>query len=136
MALLPFVKIPTNTSEIGNTSVEGGLIVPLTVHLPAGFEVAMETEIDDNRNSDNDGRHAEWVNSISLGHDLIPERLSGYIEFWSDLSGERHQSWMGTFDTGLQYTLTKNILLDIGVNLGLTRNAPDVEVFTGISLRF
>src|SRR5882672_2873801 len=33
-AAMPFVKLPTNQDELGNNSVEGGLILPLAVELP------------------------------------------------------------------------------------------------------
>lgn len=34
-AVMPFVKFPTNTNDLGNDDIEGGVIVPLAVSLPA-----------------------------------------------------------------------------------------------------
>ena len=45
-------------------------------------------------------------------------------------------SWVGTVDLGLTYALTKNIQLDAGVNIGVTRAADDWNPFVGISFRF
>ena len=36
--VMPFVRFPTETGGLGNHHVEGGLILPLAVSLPAGFE--------------------------------------------------------------------------------------------------
>src|SRR5208282_337458 len=36
-ALLPFVKVPTSTDDLGNNAVEGGVIFPLAVSLPHDF---------------------------------------------------------------------------------------------------
>ena len=41
-ALLPFVKIPVNTDRLGNDAVEGGVILPLAVKLPAGWDMGLE----------------------------------------------------------------------------------------------
>jgi hypothetical protein len=43
LAILSFVKFPTNTEHLGNNSVEGGLLFPLAVKLPAGFDMGLET---------------------------------------------------------------------------------------------
>ena len=62
--------------------------------------------------------------------------LAGYVEFFSLVSTESGSEWAGSVDFGLTYTLTENLQLDAGVNLGITRAADDLNVFTGISYRF
>jgi hypothetical protein len=39
-------------------------------------------------------------------------------------------------DFGAQYELAKNPLWHVGVSLEVTRSAPDVNPFTGLSMRF
>ncbi|HTI98838.1 MAG TPA: transporter [Dongiaceae bacterium] len=133
--VMPFVKIPSNQDGLGNHAVEGGFILPLAVSLPGGWDLGAMTELDLNQNSDNNGYHADFVNSITVGHEIIG-RLSGYVEFFSDVSTERDTEWVGTFDVGLNYKLTDNIQLDAGVNLGITDAADDVDPFLGVSVRF
>jgi hypothetical protein len=53
------------------------LILPVSFYLPAGFELGAMTEADFNRNSDDASHHQEWINSVTLGHDLIPEKVTG-----------------------------------------------------------
>ena len=135
LAVMPFVKLPTNQDELGNNSVEGGLILPLAVELPKGFGLGVMTEFDFNRDSVGDGYHADFVNTITFSHDLVGD-LGGYVEFFSLVSTEDDSEWVGTVDLGLTYTLTENIQLDGGVNIGVTDAAPDINPFVGVSFRF
>src|SRR5688572_9385162 len=44
LAVMPYVKFPTSQDDIGNDSVEGGLIVPMAIELPQGFGLGLMTE--------------------------------------------------------------------------------------------
>jgi len=135
LALMPFVKLPTNQDQLGNNSVEGGLIVPFGVELPGGWGMGLMTVLGLARDTDSGGYHAEFVNTVTFGHDIVG-KLGGYVEFFSSVSTESGSSWIGTVDLGLTYALTDDIQLDAGVNLGVTRAADDVNPFLGISWRF
>jgi hypothetical protein len=135
LALMPFVKFPTSQDQLGNNSVEGGLIVPLAVELPAGWSVGLMTEFDFLRDEAGRGRHTEFVNTVTFGHDIVG-KLGGYVEFWSAVSTERDAAWQGSADVGLTYAVTENVQIDAGVNFGITTSAPDVQPFLGISIRF
>jgi hypothetical protein len=135
LAAMPFVKFPSNQDHLGNNAVEGGIIFPLAVDLGRGFGLGMITQFDFVQNSDNSRYHPEFINTVTLGHDIIG-RLGGYVEFWSLVSTESGSEWQGTVDLGLTYGLTDNVQLDAGVNLGVTRSAPDVQPFLGLSFRF
>jgi len=134
-ALLPFVKFPTSTDGLGNNAVEGGVIFPLAVKLPADFDLGLETAASCQRDGGDSNRHADFINSITLDHAIIG-KLSGYLEFFSDISTERHAGWIGTIDTGLEFLVTKNIQLDCGCNFGVTRAADEYNPFAGITVRF
>jgi hypothetical protein len=135
-AAMPFVKWPTGSGGVGNDSVEGGLILPLSVSLPAGWDMGTMLELDLSRDDDEHGHHAEVINSLTFSHSIVGE-LSGYVEFFSNVSTEQHGTpWVTTADVGLTYALTPDIQLDCGVNLGLTRAADDINPFLGISVRF
>ena len=134
-ALMPYFKLPTNQDQLGNHSVEGGLIAPLAVELPAGWGMGLMTQLDVVRDTRSSGYHPEFVNTVTFGHDIIGD-LGGYVEFFSSLSAERGASWVGTVDLGLTYALTKNLQLDAGINIGVTRAADDFNPFVGLSFRF
>ena len=135
LALMPFVKAPTASHGLGNDGVEGGLIIPLAVELPGGWGMGVMTEFDITADEAGGGHHAEFVNSVTFGHD-ITEKLGGYVEFWSLISAENSSDWEGTVDVGLTYALTDNLQLDAGCNFGITEAAEDVHPFVGISYRF
>jgi hypothetical protein len=130
---MPFVKLPTNRDGLGNPSVERRF--PLAVELPGGWGLGLMTEIDVLRNEAGHGRHASFVNTITFGHDIVGD-LGGYMEFFSEISAESGTSWVGTVDCGLTYGLSKNLQLDVGVNIGVTKSADDLNLFVGVSRRF
>ena len=131
---MPYVKFPTSQDEIGNEHVEGGFIVPLSVSLPAGWDSTVMTELDILRDGNNAGYHAEFVNTITFAHDIYGP-LGGYVEFFSLVDTDGGE-WIGTVDGGLTYAVTPDFQLDAGINVGVTRSAPDINPFVGLSVRF
>lgn len=133
--VMPFVKFPTNQHGLGNDAVEGGIILPLAVSLPADFNLGAMTEVDFVQNEDSSDYHGEFINSITVGHSIVGE-LSGYVEFFSNVSTERNAEWVGTFDFGFTYGIGPNVQLDAGMNVGVTESADDLNPFVGLSVRY
>lgn len=134
-ALMPFVKMPTSQDHLGNDSVEGGLIIPLSVELPRGWDMGLMTQFNAVRDNEGSGYHPDFVNTITFGHDIIG-KLGGYAEFFSEVSTEKNSAWIGTVDFGLTYGITENLQLDAGINIGVTESADDLNPFVGISYRY
>ena len=134
-ALLPYVKFPTSTDHLGNDAVEGGVVFPLAVKLPRDFELGAETAAGIFRNGNDSGHHEEFIASVTVDHAIIGN-LSGYLEFFTNFSTERHSSWIGTVDVGLEFRLTENVQLDCGCNAGLTSAADTAHAFSGVTIRF
>ena len=137
LALMPFVKLPTAKSGIGNTGVEGGLIVPLAISLPHEWGMGLMTQYTYARNAPaTDSKyHHEFINSVTVSHDIVG-KLGGYAEIWTQVSTERGARFQATADLGLTYAISDNIQLDGGVNIGLTRASDDINPFLGLSFRF
>jgi hypothetical protein len=133
-AVMPFVKLPANQDDLGNDAVEGGLIFPLALELPYGFDLGAMAEFDFNEDDDGDGYLPEFVETLTLGHD-IAGALAGYVELFSLASSERDSHWQATADFGLTYAVTEDVQLDCGMNVGVTRAAEDVNPFLGLSVR-
>jgi len=133
--VMPFVKFPTAQNNLGNDAVEGGLILPLAVSLPAEWALGLMTQFDFARDTSGSGYHPEFINTITVSHSIVGE-LSGYVEFFSSVSTEGESDWIGTVDLGVTYGVTDDIQLDAGVNIGVTRAADDFNPFVGISWRF
>ena len=132
--IMPFVKWPLSASDVRNGKTEGGVIVPFSMELPAGWGLGAMTEID--FVSDGTGGYeTEFVNSITFARDFT-ERLGGYVEFFAVTSRAPGFKWRGQFDVGLTYALDANTQFDFGCNFGVTKSAPDIQPFVGISRRY
>lgn len=135
LALMPFVKWPLKASDLRNGKTEGGLIVPLAIELRDGWGMAVMTEIDFVRNAANTGYDREWVNSVTVARDLT-EKLGGYLEFFSVTGSAPGFKWQGQIDLGFTYAVSDNLQLDWGCNFGVTKSAPDLNPFVGLSWRY
>jgi hypothetical protein len=134
LAIMPFVKWPLSASSVRNGETEGGVIIPFGMELPAGWGMGAMTEVD--FVSDGTGGYeTEWVNSITFARDLTA-KLGGYVEFFAVTSRAPGFKWQGQFDVGFTYALDGDTQLDFGCNFGVTKSAPDVQPFAGISKRF
>lgn len=129
LGVMPFVKMPTNTGGVGNDRVEGGLIVPASVTI-GGREFGVMTELD--LIHDGDGYEAAWFNTVATGFEFT-DALGGFVEFAS-LTGDGPHAL--TFNTGLTFAARENVQFDAGVNIGVSRAAPDRTLFMGVSVRF
>lgn len=133
--IMPFIKLPTNQNNLGNNSIEGGVIFPFAVSLSDQWDVGMQTEFDFNKNDASSGYNLGFVNTISFGYQ-INSRWSSYFELFTEKTTATGSQFVATFDTGLKYLLTEDIQLDAGVNIGLTQAANDFQPFMGVSVRF
>jgi len=137
IAARPFVKIPTASHNLGNGKVEGGLAFLIDGSIARSpFSFALGPEIDVNADSDGHGYHIGTVQVVSLGANLTP-RLNVSGELWGNWGFDP----MGTVrqysaDASAAYLVSNNVQLDAGANFGLNRNTPDIELYTGIALRF
>ena len=134
-AIMPFARWPTASSSLAaHRSVEGGFINLLAVELPADFSLGLMSEFDFVRSAGPSGYDTEFVHTITVGHDIWG-KLAGYVEFWS-LVGTHGGDWQGTLDLGVTYSVSRDLQLDLGINLGVTRSAPDYQPFIGVSWRY
>ncbi len=134
-ALMPFVKLPTNSGGIGNDQVEFGVIAPLAIGVSDRVGIGLMTELDLLEEADGTGLAPTLINTATVGVGLT-ERLGIYTELFTEKSIEKGADWVVTWDTGLTYAISGDVQLDAGVNLGVTDSADDVNLFVGLSRRF
>lgn len=134
-ALMPFVKLPLRLGDAGNDLVEGGLIVPFAISLPGDIGLGLMTELDWFTDDTGRNRRAAWLNTVTVSRDLT-KKLGGYAELVASITNERGAPWVCQFDVGLTYAVTPNVQFDAGCNFGLTRSAPDLQPFLGLSVRY
>jgi hypothetical protein len=135
VAAIPFVKLPTAAAGLGNGRVEGGLAVPIGFALGRAT-ITLGPEIDVLADADGHGRHVALVNLVNVSAPIAP-RLTLAGELWTsfnfDPDGTAEQA---SFDAAIAYAASNNLQLDLGANIGLTRDTPDFEGSVGVSLRF
>lgn len=135
LVLDPFLKLPTAGGGLSNGAVEGGLVLPMAYDLGGYWSVAMTPEADVLLNASGSGHHANLVDVVGIGRSFGP--LSLGAEVWSsqnlDPAGTVSQY---SFDLDAAWLAGNDTQLDTGINLGLNRATPDLEIYFGISRRF
>ena len=134
-AIMPFLKVPTNTLASLNDDVEGGLIAPFAVDLGHGMGLGLMTEIDVLKREDGKGYEPTFINSATVSFELT-QRLGMYVEAYVERSTESGAETIVTLDSGITYAVTDDLQLDAGANVGVTKAADDLNVFAGLSRRF
>lgn len=133
-AILPFVRFPTASGGLSNHHVEGGILLPFALQLPADFSLGSMAEFDVNRNAANTGYGVDFVHSVTVGHALTKE-VAAYVEYVGVSPIGTGHTYLAFFDTGLTWLLGADVQLDTGINIGLSRRANDFTVFAGLSFR-
>jgi hypothetical protein len=134
-ALLPYVKLPTAQSGLGNGRVEGGLILPISVSAPGGFTVIVMPEGDYLKNIAVSGYHAAFDFLINVSHPL-DKRWTFYTEVFTSQSFQAREKPIYTLDEALTYALSPNLQLDLGGNFSLNGVVPRTQLYMGLSQRF
>jgi hypothetical protein len=138
VSLLPFVKLPTARRSLGNGEVEGGLVIPVALTLPAGMTLTLDPEVDALKNSAGQGRHAAYVMAAGLSR-ALSSTFTGSVELWGSQNEEpTGRVRQASFDLGLAWipAKTQTLQLDGGLNLGLNSATPHAQVYVGVSRRF
>lgn len=137
VALDPFVKIPTANHQLGNGKIEGGLLVPVQASLgKTGITLSLDPELDLLANQDGSGHHVAMTQVFNLGT-AINDKLNVSAELWGMWDWDPAQTGKHySADVAFAYLPNKNLQLDWGANFGLNKQTPDVELYTGVSVRF
>jgi len=136
LAVVPYVKAPTASHNIGNNHWEGGGYMPFVVALPNNWSMNITSEMDILENAALNGTHTNFQNTINFSHPLFADNVTGSVEFWSDVNNDVGVATQYTGDFALAWLVKDNLQLDCGVNVGLNKAANDVQPYIGISQRF
>ncbi|MCG8603250.1 MAG: transporter [Verrucomicrobiales bacterium] len=130
-AIFPFVKIPTGT-PLSNGEVEGGLILPFGMDLTDGIGLGLMAEIDAVYNDVTLDHDIEFLHSAVLGIDLT-DRLGMFTEYIGITGPSTYQAY---FAGGFTLSLSEDLVLDWGTQVGLNDNSEDLGIFGGFTKRF
>ncbi len=137
LALMPFITLPTGDGDVGVSEVEGGLIIPFSTELPAGFGLGLMLELDCVRNDADDGYRLDLVHSAAVGREIAGP-LGGFVEYVGVMPfdpDDGADSYIATLGGGCTYAISPDLQLDAAVQFGLTDSADDFSILLGLSFR-
>lgn len=136
VAVLPYATLPVGREPVGAGDWGAGLLVPVSYEVGKGVKLALTPEVDAAVDEDGDGRHLAYGSVVGVSDELT-DTVSATIEFQAlrdrDPSGHETQELAGL---SLAWQPQEQTQLDVGSNLGLNHNAPDVELYVGVSKKF
>jgi len=123
-AVIPYVKLPSNTGGVGNNRVEGGFIVPWAWSLGRGSRLGAMGQWDMQRNTANDGYQSRWFVSGFAHQDLFGG-FGAYAESTFALTSAGFSTFAGGLGGGVTYDLSEHLRFDYGISRGLGNRATD-----------
>jgi len=123
LAVMPYVKLPTNSGGVGNRSVEGGLIVPWTSKLFGEWSLGAMVELDVLRNGADDGFDTAWFASAAASRQFT-KTLGGYVEVAAGKTSGRG-AWASSLGGGITFAISEQAWWDLAVYRGISRDAAD-----------
>jgi hypothetical protein len=135
LALIGFVKLPTNQNNLANDSYEGGVILPFNINFSNGYSLGGMTQVTALKDSSTSGYNPAFTNSLIIGKSLT-DKLSVYGEIFTFKNTEAKSEWQNTIDFGTVYLITDNFRIDSGINFGISDYADDINFFVGTAYRF
>lgn len=136
VAVLPFVKLPTASKEIGNGRVEGGVLLPIDIALSPSLGLTLTPEADWSLDGDGSGYHMRHAVAASVGFGL-GGAWSGGLEA---LIGRERDGGQTTREGQVGGTVSMlagpGLQLDVQLDAGVARGSPDLALSTGFTKRF
>ena len=123
-AVIPYVKIPSKATGIGNNHLEGGIIVPWARTLGPGSAAGAMFQWDMLRNDANSGYDSRWFAS-GFARQHIGGGFGAYAEATLAVSSASSSSFAGTLGGGATFDFSRFFQADYGLSRGLGGRATD-----------
>ena len=136
LGLVGAIKIPTAVTNLGNNMAEFMLNVPFTTTLPKGFALTIEPAFGLLRNQNKQGYQGDYQMLIDVNRAVYRNVVTLSLELALDFPGDHNTGHRHTLDPEIQWLVLPWLQLDAGVFIGLTKAAPDIYSFTGVSIRY
>jgi hypothetical protein len=136
LGFIPYVKLPTARNGIGNGAIEGGLSVPVNITLSDAWSLGFSPEFDALKNANGGGRHFNTSQTVVVGY-ALPGDVTLNAEVWGDWNDDPAGApTQYSLDFAATKLLSKTLQIDGGVNFGLNRATPDVQLYAGLATKF
>jgi len=131
IALLPYLKFPTSRAD-KESQYEGGIIIPMSIKFGNDWKLGFQVEADRLQDEEGSGHHNQILQTLTVSHPLT-KKLDGIIETY--YTYEFKDNHLKNFlNAALQYELSKDLLIDGGLNYGVQHDARK-SYFVGLSFR-
>ena len=134
LGVLPFLGIPTG-NDLGSEELGGGVALPFSMALAEGVSLGLMPQIAFVHDGDDDDHDVEFLHTAVVGFEL-PADFGVYVEYVGVASSDSATEYAASFSTGATYGVSEDLQLDAGLLVGLSRDAEDLVLFTGFTLRF
>ncbi|MGH7243115.1 MAG: transporter [Phycisphaerales bacterium] len=134
IAVMPAIKIPTASRQVGNGEFEFAMIVPIGLGLGSGWDLGAMAEFDLVTPND-DNNSLDFVHTATLGKEFT-EELGAFVEYAGIANFSQAEPYRASLDIGTWLQVNANLKYDAGVRLGLTDATDGLQVFAGVSFRY
>ena len=136
VGVIPSIKLPTASKSMGNGKLEGGLAIPVAIATGSPVTVVLGPEVNLLADADGSGRHLALINVLNLSAPVFPN-ITLIGEAWTMTNFDpAHKMTLASADMALSWLVHDDLQLDAGANFGLNRDTADVEIYSGLSIRF
>lgn len=135
MAVIPYLKLPSNTGGVGNNHTEGGVIVPWAMNLGRGTDLGAMGQWDLRRNPANTRYDSRWLVSGYAKQHLIGG-LAAYAESTFSVSSASASTFVGGLGGGVTFDVSKSLQFDYNLSRGLGNRATDWTNLLRVNWRF
>lgn len=135
VAIQAYVSAPTGGEAIGAGDWQAGVLLPVSIPLPNDFELGLTPEVDWLANEDGKGHHFAYGTAFGVSKELaksVTFTVEGKVTH-DDEPGNRMTPVLAS--ASLAWQTDDDDQFDIGVVKGVA-DAPDIEVYVGVSRRF
>jgi hypothetical protein len=135
VSLQGFLTVPTATRGMGVGGWTAGVRLPISAPLGPATDLSLAPEVDIERDAAGGGTHLAWIGAAGVSHAFGPTTLG--VEFWGQIDDDpADRTYQASLDLTAARMVGENAQIDAGLNLGLNRATPDVEIYAGIARRF
>lgn len=124
LAVMPYVKVPSNTGGVGNDAVEGGIVFPWETSLPGGVTAGAMFQWDFVRNDANNGYDSRW-----LATGFVQRKLTAAVSVYGEATlAADSAGWSrrtGTLGAGATWQFSNVVQFDYELLRGLNRQSTD-----------
>ncbi|MFM9937283.1 MAG: transporter [Novosphingobium sp.] len=136
VAVQAFVTLPVGRAPNGAGDWSAGVLIPIALSLPSGFELELTPEIDAAVNGSGRGRHVAWGGVVGLSH-----ALSKAVSAAAEVSAYRDEDPDGAstdsrFALSTAWRAGRSFQIDLELDLGLTQGAPNHALMIGFARQF